>query len=239
MVARSTRSPARADAQLTQGSAEALFQLNFRSCGLAGCLRAPVAITRPPGGKWSSGRSRLGDAGRCAGVSTRTAGGGLHICPGGGPMKPNLVAARAARPLVLTLAVMLLAGSGSGAASLAKDRATVATAGSPARWSRRLPSRRWPYRHQHPAGDRSQHVLRRRHRGSAVNLVRRGRNNGWRGSAVFVRGTASGAEGGDATVPCLLGDAVVGDSPVELEHGHPVDERPRRSCSGGCARRAQ
>jgi hypothetical protein len=38
-------------------------------------------------------------------------------------MKPNLSAARAAQPLALTLAVLMLAGCGSGAASLAADRA--------------------------------------------------------------------------------------------------------------------
>jgi hypothetical protein len=42
-------------------------------------------------------------------------------------MKPNLAAARAARPLVLSVAVVLLAGCGAGAASLATDRAAAPT----------------------------------------------------------------------------------------------------------------
>jgi hypothetical protein len=40
-------------------------------------------------------------------------------------MKPNFAAARAAQPLALTLAVIMLAGCGSGAASLAADRAAA------------------------------------------------------------------------------------------------------------------
>ena len=42
-------------------------------------------------------------------------------------MKPNLAGARAARPLVLSVAVVLLAGCGAGAASLATDRVAAPT----------------------------------------------------------------------------------------------------------------
>jgi hypothetical protein len=48
------------------------------------------------------------------------------------PMKSNLSALRAARPLVLTLAVALLAGCGSGAVSLATEEASSPTTSSPA-----------------------------------------------------------------------------------------------------------
>ena len=47
-------------------------------------------------------------------------------------MKPNLSAARAARPLGLALAVLLIGGCGSGAASLATDRAAPFTTSAPA-----------------------------------------------------------------------------------------------------------
>lgn len=47
-------------------------------------------------------------------------------------MKPNLAAVRAAQPLALTLSVVLLAGCGSAAASLATDRAASSSTSSPA-----------------------------------------------------------------------------------------------------------
>jgi hypothetical protein len=48
------------------------------------------------------------------------------------PMKQNFAASSATRPLVLTLAVMLLAGCGSGAAFLAAGGASSSTASPPA-----------------------------------------------------------------------------------------------------------
>ena len=94
-------------------------------------------------------------------------------------MKPNPVAAaapagpRATRALVLTFAVMLLAGCGSAAATGVADGASSSTASppaapAPAASSPATPS--WPTHHRgrHDAGSRRQHVLRRRDRGRAV-----------------------------------------------------------------------
>ena len=48
----------------------------------------------------------------------------------------------------------------------------------------------------------------------------------WRGSAL---GFGGRSKGGDALAPGRLGHVIGGKAPVELEHGHPMDERPGRA----------